>query len=145
MSEPRLPAPPAAASPAKGGASPAPLPPAALRPRRAASRVEPAEPGDLSVAAALGLDAVAGPVEVYVDLNPEPVRVGVRGGWGRGESWLVAGPVLRGRVLAAIGPLLAAGWQLDGTFNAAARWDVSVATGPDLYQGCWVRMRPAAS
>ena len=99
----------------------------------------PAEQSDFGVRAALGLAGTAGPVEVHVDV--EPVSVRARGGWGLAETWTVAGPLRRRRVLAGVGPLLAAGGQLDGTFAAAARWDVSVASGPDLYRGCWVRMR----
>jgi hypothetical protein len=102
--------------------------------------VDPAESRELGVRAALALAGSVDPVEVYVDLGTDAVRVALRGNRGFGDSWQVAGPLLRERVLAAVAPLLAAGWRLEGTFLAAARWDVSVASGPDLYQGCWVRM-----
>jgi hypothetical protein len=94
----------------------------------------------LTVSAALALIGESRPVEVYVDLGVEAVRVRLRGGSGIGQAWEVAGPLLRERVLRAVGPLLAADWRLDGSFLEAARWDVAVETGPPLYRGCWVRM-----
>jgi hypothetical protein len=115
---------------------------ALLRAPRAAA---PEDSRALGVDAALALAAGSVPTagrEVYVIL--EPVRVLPRGGWGPGESWEVAGPLLKGRVLAAVAPLLAAGWRLGGTFASAARWDVSAEVGPPLYRGCWVRMHRGA-
>ena len=102
---------------------------------------DPTERRDFGVAAVLALPAgAAGPLEVYVDLASAPVRVRTRGGWGEAETWTVAGPLLRERVLSGVAPLLAAGWRTDGTFAAAARWDVSAVAGPDLYRGCWLRL-----
>ena len=114
--------------------------PVALLPRR--RRNAPDASRALGVGAALALTDGAIPAAgctVYVAF--EPIRILPRGGRGPGASWEVAGPLLRGRVLAAVGPLLAAGWQLGGTFASAARWDVSAEEGPSLYRGCWVRMQ----
>ena len=110
---------------------------AAPLPRR--RRAAPDDPSPLGVAEALALPADAVPAvgcSVYVPLAP--VRVLPRGGRGTGASWDVTGPLLRGRVLDALDPLLAAGWRLGGTFVAAARWDVSADEGPPRYRGCWV-------
>ena len=85
-----------------------------------------------------GPDPAAGRA-VYVALAP--VRVVPRGSPERGDSWEVVGPRLREQVLAAVAPLLATGWRLGGTFVEAARWDVSANDGPELYRGCWLRMR----
>ena len=120
----------------------APPPVALLRARRAAA---PEDSWALGVDAALALASDSVPIagsEVYVIL--EPVRVLPRGGWGPGASWEVAGPLLKERVLAAVAPLLAAGWRLGGTFVAVARWDVSAEVGPPHYRGCWVRMHRGA-
>ena len=80
-------------------------------------------------------------VEVYVGWDTRPVGVAPRGRQAGAESWEIVGPILRERVLAAVAPLLAAGWHLAGSFPAAARWDMTRGTGRDLYEGCWVRMR----
>ena len=96
---------------------------------------------DFGVADALALPAGSGELDVYVGWHAQPVAVSGRR-WALGSmTWDAAGPLLRERVLAAFAPLRSAGWQMDGTFSAATRWDVSSGAGGDLYEGCWIRLR----
>lgn len=79
-------------------------------------------------------------VEVYVGWSTQPVHVAFRGYRAGAETWVVVGPRLKERVMLALRPLLASGWQVDGVFSQAARWDMSKGAGGDLYEGCWVRL-----
>jgi hypothetical protein len=107
------------------------------------SRVAPstALADQLSVNEALALDAGVGIQEVYVGWVRDPVYVASRRLGGRVLTWDVAGVQLRARVNEAIQPLIAAGWELDGSATTAMRWDTSHGTNGQQYDGCWVRMR----
>jgi hypothetical protein len=109
-------------------------------PRRE-TRVRPDDDREFGVSQALKIGGANAGLEVYVGWIARPVGVATRRGVPGLLSWEVAGPLLRERVLAAVQPLQANGWQLDGTFSAAVRWDMSRGAGGDLYEGCWVRMR----
>jgi hypothetical protein len=95
----------------------------------------------LGVDQALKLDGAVDTAEVYVGWGSQPVSVAFRGYRAGVQTWAVAGPLLRERVMLALRPLLAAEWQLAGAFAESARWDMSKGSGGDLYEGCWVRLR----
>lgn len=106
-----------------------------------ALRARPDEDRDFGVIEALSMTSATAGIEVYVGWTSRPIGVAARRLTTGALNWEVAGPLLRERVMAAIEPLRAAGWQVDGTFSVATRWDMSRGTGGDLYEGCWVRMR----
>jgi hypothetical protein len=110
-----------------------------LRPPDARIRTD--DERSLGVAQALTLDRAVDTVEVYVGWSSQPVRVAFRGYRAGVQTWAVAGPLLRERVMLALRPLLAAEWQLAGVFAESTRWDMSKGAGGDLYEGCWVRLR----
>lgn len=111
--------------------------------QRGSSRGVPApDPSaQMSVKEALALDAGAGVREVYVGWAFDPVCVASRRVGGRILTWDVAGVQLRARVVEAIKPLTDAGWELDGSPTTALRWDTSIGSNGQQYDGCWVRMR----
>lgn len=82
-------------------------------------------------------------IEVYVGWSAEPVHVAFRGYRTGIETWVEVGPRLKMRVLNALEPLFASGWQI-GDFAQSVRWDMSRGAGGDLYEGCWVRLHRSA-
>lgn len=114
----------------------------ALRPLlRPSTRVRSDEGRSFGVRQALQAPSDVSELEVYIGWDGHPVGVAMRRDAMGVQSWAIAGPLLRERVLTAVAPLELSGWQLDGTFLAAARWDMSRGTGGDLYEGCWLKMR----
>ena len=105
------------------------------------TRTRPDDERNLDVRAALAMSPMPDRLEVYVGWASQPVSVALRRNVYAALRWEVAAPLLRERTLAALAPLHAAGWQLDGPFPVATRWDMSRGDGGDLYEGCWVRMR----
>lgn len=95
----------------------------------------------IGVDQALKMNGDVDTLEVYVGWGKQPVSVAFRGYRAGVQTWAVVGPLLRERVLLALRPLLAAGWQLTGAFAESTRWDMSKGSGGDLYEGCWIRLR----
>ena len=104
------------------------------------ARVRPDDARNVDVRAVLAMSPVPDRIEVYIGWGSEPVSVALRRNVTSSLRWEVAAPLMHERVIAAIAPLRARGWQLDGTLAVAIRWDMSRGDGGDLYEGCWVRL-----
>jgi len=95
----------------------------------------------VSVRDALAMATPSDIVEVYIGWPQTPVLVASRLREVGRQPWADASLEMRKRVTNAVQPLVDAGWQIDGTPVGAMRWDTSLASQGQQYDGCWIRMR----